>query len=101
MRRRADRRDGKPGWFLNTIGDGFVVLVFGDALLSEVGFGRIKARVLRVGVDIHDRDGHLTARYDGKPGTTYLIRPDQHVAARWRGFDAGQIEKALARAVAA
>jgi 3-(3-hydroxy-phenyl)propionate hydroxylase len=31
-------------------------------------------------------------------GTTYLIRPDQHVAARWRGFDAGLVQAALARA---
>jgi 3-(3-hydroxy-phenyl)propionate hydroxylase len=28
----------------------------------------------------------------------YLIRPDQHVCARWRQADAASIEKALARA---
>jgi 3-(3-hydroxy-phenyl)propionate hydroxylase len=43
----------------------------------------------------------LAGRYDGQPGTTYLIRPDQHVAARWRDFDPAKIQKALARAVAA
>jgi len=94
-------KDGKPAWFLNTIGDGFVALVFGDAPVADVGFGNIKARVLRVGKDIQDREGHLTRRYDAKPGTTYLIRPDQHVAARWRAFDAAKISKALARAVSA
>jgi 3-(3-hydroxy-phenyl)propionate hydroxylase len=94
-------KDGKPAWFLNTIGDGFVALVFGDAPVADVGFGKIKARVLRVGKDIQDREGHLTRRYDARPGTTYLIRPDQHVAARWRAFDAAKISKALARAVSA
>lgn len=39
-------------------------------------------------------------RYDGKPDTCYLIRPDQHVAARWRRFDPAQIRAALTRATA-
>ena len=45
-----------------------------------------------------DPTGCFAERYDSQPGTVYLIRPDQHVAARFRKFDAGQIEAALARA---
>jgi hypothetical protein len=33
-----------------------------------------------------DSKGRLAQRYDLQPGTTYLARPDQHVAARWRGL---------------
>jgi 3-(3-hydroxy-phenyl)propionate hydroxylase len=50
---------------------------------------------LRVFVDSKNR---FAERYDAQPGTTYLIRPDQHVAARWRAFDAAAITSALARA---
>jgi len=74
--------------------------VFGDAPVASVENGGISARVLRVGTDIVDAKGVLGARYDGQPGTTYLLRPDQHVAARWRSFDSSKISRALARATA-
>jgi 3-(3-hydroxy-phenyl)propionate hydroxylase len=53
--------------------------------------------VVGVGSDVVDSAGTLTGRYDGRAGTVYLIRPDQHVAARWRRFDTNKIEAALAR----
>jgi len=40
----------------------------------------------------------LKQRFDGQPGTFYLFRPDQHVAARWRNLDQQKIEAALNRA---
>ena len=47
---------------------------------------------------LHDLHGLAARRYDARPGTCYLIRPDQHVAARWRRFDATAVRAALARA---
>jgi len=47
---------------------------------------------------IDDAEGLVAARYDGRPGTCYLVRPDQHVCARWRAFDAAAVRAALARA---
>ncbi|MCW1934620.1 FAD-dependent oxidoreductase [Pararhodobacter zhoushanensis] len=42
----------------------------------------------------------LTARYLGEAKSAiYLIRPDQHVAARWETWDATAVETALSRAL--
>lgn len=90
-------RDGKSAWLLEQLGKGFVLLSFGPA--QPVTVGNFTAQVLEVGKDIIDTKGLLKARYDGQPGTVYLIRPDQHVAARWRQFDAGQVQAAMRRAL--
>ncbi len=91
---------GADGWLLNQLGQSFVLLSFGSAPVSRVQAGGVEARVLRVGIDFLDAQGLLTERYDGRPGTVYLIRPGQHVAARWRSFDEPQIQTALQRCVA-
>ena len=94
--------DGKEGWLLNLLGDNFVALVLGaPPTVSEVAWGRVRARMLTEGRDFVDMKGLARERYDGVPGAVYLVRPDQHVAARWRAFDAAKIERAIARACAA
>jgi 3-(3-hydroxy-phenyl)propionate hydroxylase len=55
-------------------------------------------RTLVIGEDVTDREGHLARRLDATPGATYLVRPDQHLAARWRSFDGHAIEAAWERA---
>ena len=93
------QRNGRAGWWLESLGDGFKLLVF-DAhpALRTVQWGGVTATVIAVGQDLLDADGLLQQRYDARPGTVYLIRPDQHVAGRWRSFDPARIEAALARA---
>jgi 3-(3-hydroxy-phenyl)propionate hydroxylase len=48
---------------------------------------------------IVDNQGLVAKRYDATPGTTYLLRPDQHVVARWRTLNANAVHAALARAL--
>ena len=45
-----------------------------------------------------DSEGKVAARYDATAGTAYLIRPDQHVCARWRHWTRDDVEQARARA---
>ena len=47
-----------------------------------------------------DVQGLLAQRYDGREGTLYLLRPDQHVCARWRSSRAEPLRQALRRALA-
>ena len=46
----------------------------------------------------HDVEGLAATRFDARPGSAYLVRPDQHVCARWRQVDALSVHAALARA---
>jgi len=45
-----------------------------------------------------DADGLLSSRYEARHGTLYLLRPDQHVCARWRSFNEAAFGAALGRA---
>jgi 3-(3-hydroxy-phenyl)propionate hydroxylase len=43
-------------------------------------------------------NGLAAQRYDARPGTSYLIRPDRYIAARWRRYDPVAVQAALDRA---
>jgi 3-(3-hydroxy-phenyl)propionate hydroxylase len=49
-------------------------------------------------IDVSDNDTTLIDRFDLRPGSAYLIRPDRHVAARFRGVEQGLLAAALSRA---
>ena len=108
----------QDGWFLDHIRDGFTLVHFGDgaALPAErvgafemLGQGAVPVRTVVVeprgatprrlaGLLMLGEDGLVSQRFDARPGTTYLLRPDQHVCARWRHFDIAKVQAALARA---
>ena len=56
--------------------------------------------VIRIGGSngLSDSAGLAGARYDAEPGTTYLLRPDGYIAARFRQPTRSALEAALARA---
>ncbi|MDP1901443.1 MAG: FAD-dependent monooxygenase [Rubrivivax sp.] len=95
------RVKGEAGGLLQHLGGGFVLLSFGAAPVAAVSFAGVPARVLTVGQDLLDETGLLGRRYDARPGTVVLVRPDQRVAARWRAFDAAKIESAIRRCLCA
>ena len=91
--------NGAPGYLLEGLGDGFTLLVFGlDA--QPVEAGAFTPKTLVAGRDFADTESKVAERYDAGAGAVYLLRPDQHVAARWRKFDTDLIRAAIARATA-
>ncbi len=71
----------------------------GDAANGQTprAFGGIALTV--IGEDVFDDEGKFTQRFDATPGATYLVRPDQHLCARWRSFDAAAVTRAHQRAL--
>jgi 3-(3-hydroxy-phenyl)propionate hydroxylase len=77
------------GWLIDRLGCDFSLLSFGvDTIAAPPG-------VTAVGVT---EGGLAEQRYDARPGTTYLVRPDRYVAARWRRHDPAAVAAALDRA---
>lgn len=101
---------GQQGWLLSYMGESFIGLFFDDGEDYSAEFETLAGldtpvKVVSIGAGgatsatLVDADGSVTRRYDGKPGTFYLVRPDQHVAGRFRTPDVAAIRQALARAI--
>lgn len=101
--------NGLDTWLLRQVSNAsheFTLLIFGtNAIeLPELPWNVSVLRVIqRDGLsnpgDVVDTEGLVARRYDGRSGTVYLLRPDQHVAARWRNFDATALRNALSKAL--
>lgn len=84
------------GYLLDRLGHGFTVLHVSDGTPAS----RIEgAELLVVGRDVVAADGSLAERLDASPGATYLVRPDQHLAARMRCYDPARLARARATAL--
>jgi 3-(3-hydroxy-phenyl)propionate hydroxylase len=115
-------RDGRTCWLLNQLSHGFTLLVFLDQpdmlsprLAKALGaLARAPAPIATLlilpggapaipalhGLPALTDPGQIAAaRYAADHGTCYLIRPDQHVTARWRGCDAERVRSAARRAL--
>ena len=104
------RIGNRSAWLLEALRGGFTGLYFANGgipdstaqAFAELERAAIPIRTVPVGTAaaaaLVDSDGLVAKRYDGRPGTFYLIRPDQHVAARWRRFDPAAVGAALRRA---
>lgn len=80
------------GFVLDALGGDFTILALGGAAPAPVTMDGIKTAVVHIAAPCAE----LTARYLGDaPQAIYLIRPDQHVVARWPTFDAKALRAAL------
>jgi len=87
------RPDGDMGYLSELLDARFTLIATGDAPEPVAGCAMLVA-----GRDFHDTEGLFAARFDATPGAVFLLRPDGHLAARWRTFDGGRIAAALRRA---
>jgi 3-(3-hydroxy-phenyl)propionate hydroxylase len=87
-------RNGKPVWLLEALGGSETILHVPNGAVPE---NRSQTKMLVVGEDLVDPDGFFAKRFEASPGATYLVRPDQHLAARWRSFDPGAVASASRR----
>jgi 3-(3-hydroxy-phenyl)propionate hydroxylase len=110
------RLDGGQGYLLDHLGSGFTGLYFvgaegiGEemraafaALERETGLFRPvlvtkKPLALQGCAEISDPGGKLFKEHGAAAGTLYLIRPDGHVAARWRHMTAAALRPAFLQA---
>ncbi len=103
--------DGAPDWLLHHLGGEFVLLAFDPSadlstLATDVAAFDPPIRCIAIGGNrrdawrmLSDPDGVARKRFDGEAGTVYLIRPDQHVAARWRKATTARVQAALNHAI--
>ena len=85
-------------YLLPKLGDQFVLLTIDADAPDFIEEGGVKATRLALSVK-DDRTGALKERYLGNAeSAVYLIRPDQHVAARRPSFDENQFRAAIRRA---
>ena len=107
--------EGQAGWLLPHTGGRFVLMLFVStaetlspatrAALRELAAAPLPVHTLVVaGRDgdapagstlVVDVQGRAAKRFDARPGTAYLLRPDQHVAARWRRLDPAAVRSAV------
>ncbi|SFI34714.1 FAD-dependent oxidoreductase [Jannaschia pohangensis] len=86
----------EDGFLLDHLGGDFVLLALGGPAPKPVSAHGITPRILH----LPRVSCALAHRYLGDAETAlYLIRPDQHVVARWPDFDPGAVAAALSRAL--
>ncbi|MDN3518238.1 FAD-dependent monooxygenase [Aquisalimonas lutea] len=110
----VNRRLGADDYLLDHLGNGLNGLYFtadGDVpdnhreLLEELAGAAMPFRCLTIsrascdatpGPTLVDPDGSVFHAYGAVSGTFYLVRPDRHIAARWRELAPAEVRDALA-----
>jgi 3-(3-hydroxy-phenyl)propionate hydroxylase len=107
----VDGASTRDGHLTDLIGPDITALYFTDDGAVHAGLAACEADMRTRGIPFalvplarsgvaasargRDDTGRLFAMYDAAPGTLYLVRPDSHVFARWRRFDAAAVTTAI------
>ena len=90
----------REGYLLGRLGNEFVILGINVDVPTTITEDGVTTRNVAITMD-DDPTGALAERYLGEAkSAVYLIRPDQHVAARWNAFDESALRSALLTACA-
>ena len=84
-------------WLLDQLGNTFQLLAFGCALPDQLHLNNIDIGIINI-----DPTGQpeLAQSYLGSaPAALYLIRPDQHIAARWTSYAESAVLNAVRTAI--
>jgi 3-(3-hydroxy-phenyl)propionate hydroxylase len=90
-------RHGQPRFLLESLSGNFELLWMMDTGTRPNVPDGIKLTI--IGEDLLDAEGLFAQRFDASPGAAYLLRPDQHICARWRNYENSKIVAAHRRAL--
>jgi 3-(3-hydroxy-phenyl)propionate hydroxylase len=83
------------GWLIDRLGGRFQLLTIDAAAPDTLDVEGLAVERLALSAG-EDASGALAGRYLGTAkSAVYLLRPDQHVAARWQHFDAAAVRAAV------
>lgn len=97
-------KDGEEVQLIDELSRDFTILIHVNEATQLNGISDIPVKCLpivqRTSLDaFFDTTEAFVNKYDAKPETWYLIRPDHHIAARGRKVDAEKIRTAYRRAI--
>jgi 3-(3-hydroxy-phenyl)propionate hydroxylase len=85
---------GCSRWLLDVVGSRTTLLCVAD---DPIAAPTDDLAVVALGRTLSADGDFFQKRFDASPGAAYLVRPDQHLAARWRQYDAASVNQAVAR----
>jgi 3-(3-hydroxy-phenyl)propionate hydroxylase len=101
---------GEHSWLLKHVSAGFTLMVFeAEFELPATNFPCTVLQIFSLNPTnqksmtentIIDSQGLIAQRFDLQAGTAYLLRPDQHVCARWREVTVDRVQSAINVAMA-
>ena len=88
----------EEGYLLDLLGNDFALLTINAEAPADINIDGVTVRRIALRTS-DDPTGAIAERYLGvERQAVYLIRPDQHVAARWQSYDAAAMRAAMRKA---